>query len=251
MRTFQIKDHLIIPFGCPKWLIEDIRVVGVSTTATHFESAAPIAYIDRTAKKPLRIHDIEEVLPAGRDWPRGRDAYFEAVRDTLKAMDNIGSNAERRFIDLYFEMVLAHVDSWGQGEGERKKAPAPGDNANWVFGALLPLPQAHLYLEDPLSDSFSWQPENMVRVDFAFWDGSSFLAVEIDGGSHIGDKGHITRDRMLQRSGVQVVHILNEELEEHGVEAVYKLMPAGFWNFWTLDPAYKPHRPWRAEEVPF
>ena len=51
---------------------------------------------------------------------------------------------------------------------------------------MIPLPQAHHYLLDPLSKTGDYDPQCMVRVDFAFWTGKRIVAVEIDGGSHIG-----------------------------------------------------------------
>lgn len=72
----------------------------------------------------------------------------------------------------------------------------------------------------------------MFKVDFAFWTGKQFVAVEIDGKSHIGDEKHITQDRMLQRAGVQVIHILNKELMEHGTQVMSALLPKPISHFW-------------------
>ncbi len=54
----------------------------------------------------------------------------------------------------------------------------------------------------------------------------------MDGKSHIGDEKYITKDRMLQRAGVQVIHILNKELIEHGTKVMNSLLPAGISQFW-------------------
>lgn len=106
------------------------------------------------------------------------------------------------------------------------------NNFDWVFDTLLPLPQAHLYLTDPLQQEYSFAPKNMVKVDFAFWTGRRIIAVEIDGSSHVGSGSHVRKDRMLQRAGVTVIHILNGELREFGQQAVRALLPPDIIEFW-------------------
>lgn len=64
----------------------------------------------------------------------------------------------------------------------------------------------------------------MMKVDFAFWNGERFIAIEIDGASHIGNERHIVKNRLLQRSGVQTVHILADELHEYG-GTILNLLP--------------------------
>ena len=89
-----------------------------------------------------------------------------------------------------------------------------------------------MYLHDPLAKEYSYEPQNMFKVDFAFWTGKQLLAVEIDGSSHIGSESHIRKDRMLLRSGVALIHILNDELLSHGKEVVKRLMPDTVTHFW-------------------
>jgi Protein of unknown function (DUF559) len=216
---FRVQDHLIVPFGCPKWGIEKIRVVGVSTKATYFESDVPLAQIDRTAKKPLRLTDVRSVFPW--DLPNDiedNDLALDFVRDVLKKRCEAGTDFECRFLDFYFAECKRRVESM------IRVSASPPDRS-LVWSALLPLPQAHLYVEDPFSETFSYVPEDMRKVDFAFWTGQRFIAVEIDGSSHLGSEEHIRKDRALQRAGVLVIHILNKELLEHGQRVVEKLIP--------------------------
>jgi Protein of unknown function (DUF559) len=127
-------DHLLIPVGRPKWSIECIKITGVSSTATYFQSDTPLVHIDRGKQTAVRLRNFRDVFP-----------------------DEVPLGLER-------------------------------------------------------DDSYSFVPENMVKVDFAFWTGRSLIAVEIDGSSHFGREAHIQRDRMLQRAGVMVIHVLNSEL---------------------------------------
>lgn len=235
MATIKIKDHLIIPFGCPKWDIKKIKVVGVSTQATYFESDTPCAYIEKNDPRPLRLQQICQLFP--QDFP-DIDDYNEAmnyIRDLLKTSTEIQTDSERLFLDLYFSYCMKVVTPHPR-EIEREETariPIPRNDPAWVFEALVPLPQAHLYLDDPLDDSYSYAPENMVKVDFVFWTGRNIVAVEIDGPSHAGSERHITKDRMLMRAGVTTVHILNSELRQHKEKVITNLLPKPIREFWT------------------
>ena len=85
----------------------------------------------------------------------------------------------------------------------------------------------------------------MFKVDFAFWTGEELVAIEIDGGSHIGSEKHVRKDRMLQRAGVPVIHILNKEVEEHPDAVIRRLLPDQISEFWNhLSPyPYNPLAP--------
>ncbi len=97
------------------------------------------------------------------------------------------------------------------------------------FQFLLPLPQAHVYLFDPLfghSEEFDeFVPPHMYKLDFLFWSGQRLLAVEIDGPSHIGEATQVVRERNLQRAGVTVIHIMNGEIFEFGSKVITELLP--------------------------
>ncbi len=229
----ELEDTLIVPFGCPKWGIEKIKIVGVSTARTYIESTTPVAVIEKAQKLALRLLSFTSMvpetfeLPSDADKPELAKLGLRLILDYLRGRCEVGTEAERRFLDLYFRECFATAQRY------RK------DDPDAVFWALLPLPQAHLYLSDPL-DEWSAVPKRMVKVDFAFWTGTELVAVEIDGASHIGNADHIKKDRMLQRAEVTVIHILNEELMQHGRE-VLRLLPPSITEFWrTKDRAINP-----------
>jgi len=85
-------------------------------------------------------------------------------------------------------------------------------------------------------------------VDFAFWDGKRITAVEVDDSSQIGNSHDVTKDRMLSdrmlnRAGVDVLHILSIELEEFGVDAIDRLLPASIRSFWDGEPERRAMNP--------
>jgi hypothetical protein len=105
-----------------------------------------------------------------------------------------------------------------------------------------------IYLSDPLHENYSFVPDRMVKVDFAFWAGTDILAVEIDGSSHVGSESHIQKDRMLQRVGVPVFHILNAELLKHGQRVITHLLPPGVTHYWkSAEASFR----WNPLGIPF
>jgi hypothetical protein len=120
-----------------------------------------------------------------------------------------------------------------------------------MFDAVLPLPQAHLYLHDPLSEKYSFCPDNMFKVDFAFWTGKEIVAVEIDGESHVGNREHVRKDRLMQRAGVHVVHILNNEIREFAQKTITKLLPKEIVEFWKFSEYKHRSNPLAKYEIPF
>ncbi|MDA2937556.1 endonuclease domain-containing protein [Acidobacteria bacterium AH-259-A15] len=235
MIKINIDDHLIIPFGCPKWDIKKIKIVGVSTKATYLESDTPCVHIDRTQNRAIRLKQVSKLFP--EKLPTLDDS-FEAlsfIRDFLKTSAKVQTDAEALFLDLYFSYCKDAVTpkDWQLWFSKSKIAdlPIPVNNSDWVFDALMPLPQAHLYLHDPLSDRL-FPPKNMIKVDFAFWTGKHIVAVEIDGSSHVGSENHVRKDRLLQRAGVRTIHILNSELHKHREKVITELLPRPIVSFW-------------------
>lgn len=169
------------------------------------------------------------------DWPEIVDcaAAAQIIRDHLRDKCELGTDYERKFIDLYFEYCIDETTAPPYlSKRDPKDRNAPYDDEAWVFEALLPLPQAHLYQANPFEDHFSFVPSRMMKVDFAFWTGKRLIAVEIDGGSHIGSEAHVEKDRLLQRAGVHVVHILNSEITKYGKKVVGRLLPQELTRFW-------------------
>ncbi|MDE2149414.1 MAG: DUF559 domain-containing protein [Gammaproteobacteria bacterium] len=246
--NIRVRGHLLVPFGRPKWDISKIAISCVSTDSSYFTSDTPCAYIDVAANEPLRLYRADECLP---DFSHSAIEFGEAekqifmVKNLLAASCEFGSDFEKRFLELYFKWVVESCTpaEW-QRRVPREHLEKPVNDPWWGIEALLPLPQAHLYVHDPLSKAWHPVPTTMFKVDFAFWTGHRFVAVEVDGKTHIGDEKHITKDRMLQRAGVQVIHILNKELLEHGTKVMSALLPQQISQFWQSVSGKPNANPW-------
>lgn len=229
---FRIPNVLLIPFACPKWEIEQIKVEGVTTHATFFRSSVPCAHINKAEKAPLVLSEIIDVWPF--DWKShvtGESAKaLDRMKFVISEFGNLGTKHERLFVEFYFDYLQHLLRQFSK----RDQYP----QEHHIFDALLPLPQAHLYAHDPLNDAEAGMlgefrnPSSMFKVDFVFWTGEKLVAVEIDGGSHIGNPAHIRKDRLLSLAGVQTVHITNQELDTFGPKVVQRLLPPDLTHFW-------------------
>lgn len=226
---FAISDHLIVPYGVERWKIEDIRITAVSTSKTFFKTDIPVIHIEKGKAQPLRIGDcflnFIEHLPENIDVEENASSFFTH----LKSFCDNRTPYEKLFLEAYHQYLVNEIF---HPEHDHLARLPPANNPYWFYAALFPIPQAHLYVVDPLRDKIQFVPEHMHKVDFAFWTGSNFVAVEIDGSSHVGSERHILKDRRLQRAGVQVIHILNGEVTEFGTDVIKKLMPPIISEFW-------------------
>jgi hypothetical protein len=208
------------------------------TRATYFSSETPCAYIDKTRKYGLRLRNLTDVFPGNFSGIENDDTEIALmnIREYLKENCEVQTESEKSFLDLYFDFCISRVKptEWYLKAFSKDKMPKPFNDLEWVFDALMPLPQAHFYLSDSLEKGYSFAPKNMVKVDFGFWTGMELLAVEIDGASHIGSEPHIRKDRLLQRAGIRVIHILNKELTEHGKKVISALLPEEVTEFWRF-----------------
>lgn len=94
----KVEDHLIIPFGGPKWDIEKIKIIGVSTEATYFESETPCVYINKTKEKPLTLQNIKGVFPEEFSIIEDSLKAYNFVRDHIKKYTDQRTEFENRFL---------------------------------------------------------------------------------------------------------------------------------------------------------
>ncbi len=240
--NIQIDNHVIMPFGCEKWNIDQIQVTGVSANATYFASKTKCAYIDKSKSEPLRLSNFPQFFPDDESkFPNIEDPVeaLQFMQNILREKCMLGTDHEKKFIDLYFSYIRETSEKyafaienhsffagWEHDHiDERTYAGLQSIDDLMLLLHLMPFPQAHIYVDDPFMDSQAFIPNRMLRVDFAFWTGSKLLVIEIDGNSHIGSLSHVERDRLLLRAEVNVIHILNDEIDKYGVELIEKLLP--------------------------
>ncbi len=168
------------------------------------------------------IEDVAEVL--------------KFIHKTIQSSCMLDTTHEKKFLDIYFEYITQRGEEYTQKNheffswweqrhvDELTYAGLQQVDELMLLFHLMPFPQAHVYVEDPFTDSQLYSPNRMLRVDFAFWTGKKLVAIEIDGSSHIGSLKHVEKDRLLLRSGIEVIHILNHEIDKYGTELIEKVL---------------------------
>lgn len=235
---FNVKGSIILLFATDKkWDLSNIKLKAVTAQGIFFDASCPALVIDTTAKEPIRIGNTEEVFDAaGRDttsdylervyaWSYERYAdvpvLLDIVRQETLALCDAGvTRFEKRFLDLYFEHLIKRSEEFLKISSDDRWV----SKAKTVCDALMPIPQVWFYCHDPLEPR-KCIPENAFRVDFAFWSRQKFYAIEIDGNEPEGYASDVRRDRLLRRAGIDVIHILNSEIIQHGAEITKALVP--------------------------
>ncbi len=235
----KVKNHLLIPFGVTKWEVDAIKMSGISTEATYFESESPMIYIDKNLASPLTLKNVEDVFPISFPEIEDGSESYEYLKSQMKRYTDKDTEFENRFLDLYFELCSSNSITFqaywllkSKLNRQNQEVSFEETDPNIAFDALLPIPQAQLYVEDLFEESYNFNPENMVVVDFLFWTGQKLVAVEIDSMRRDGEENQLSKDRMLKRAGIDVIHILGREIIEYGVKAVGKLLPQEITNYW-------------------
>ena len=167
--------RLIIPYGVARLTAEIVR-------------RAPSVEIDVAAGVPLRLGDgpyrrgavEEEAQGSPEDATLGAGAARLDLLRRLHLRDcDVFDKYLRRWIDLYFEFVAAHVDECSAELQALTGTPgAAFDPLLWGMVAPRPLVRAHI----PAAVGAH------VAVDVALWDGAELIAIVFAG----GDKARLT-----------------------------------------------------------
>jgi hypothetical protein len=264
--NLHVPDFLILPFGrAVKNDLQKITLSAVSADGLYFSTDVPIIFIRKADKQPICLgaftsHFGDVPFDCYRKDDNEQDqVVLDYMCKTLKAHNPNMTKWEEMFLDLYFTILktLAMRNYEGADFNSFMKACKSlgiWEWAHWytsdkdVWCALLPIPELQLYVQDPLAETLSFQPDNNFRVDYGFWDGEKLIAVEIDGAEPEGYARDIRRDRLLKRAGVEVIHIMNMEIAKHRAHALVQLLPRKFFGY---DWNYEGNRPWPGGDIPF
>jgi hypothetical protein len=241
--NIHVPDYLILPFGkAVKDDLQKISLSAVSANGLYFATDVPVIFINKSMQKPLCLSDFTKHFGQMPDscydnLHANAKAALDFMLPALKSHNPNMTRSEELFLDLYFGMLTAVMK-----DGEECREACQQIGLDWymidayrspndLWRALLPVPELQLYVQDPLSDNYSYHPDNNFRVDYGFWDGQKLIAVEIDGAEPQGYARDIRRDRLLRRAGVDVIHILNLELQKYRARALTQLLPAKFFGY--------------------
>lgn len=216
----KVSGHLLIPFGCPKWKISDIRPVAVSPQGTCFESSTQFVYINKHERQPKTMRDFCNIF-YGINLPLNTEPNIalSIIEKYLRENCELQTDCERHFLNYYFDYCKNAVTSQNEFN----------NSFQWTE-FILPIPQAHLYLSDPFADLE--QLDTMIKVDFLFWTGTEMVAIEIDGTNKTSAEIN-ARDCKLRAAGVrEIIRILNSDLINSGAKTITSQLPTSITHFW-------------------
>jgi hypothetical protein len=204
-----IPNIILVPYGVDSWSVGDIGIKRLSDGTIRPDAPFPCTMIDTTGRKPLRLNS--EALNIAPNLNARPDATpLSVISDHLRSLCRTWDQLSLRFIDGYFvhltNMLGVHRETIVE-----KLAPFAGLYAaeDWIFSALKPLPRAHIYA--PRNNGTTWETEDFVQVDFAFWLGERMVAV-------LSRPGTLTPARATQRlarleqADVTMVHFAADDL---------------------------------------
>jgi len=240
-KRIEIRDHLLLPFGTKRAKgtrisdLSPIKLSAVAANGIYLSSEIPVVHIDTKKKSALRLNQYESVFGNVSNTGIQQEDIIGALRfmkdGILSCMDS-PTRFETKFIEFYFEYLSALCPEPGSITD-----PFGPEEPMQVFNALLPIPEMQIYVSDPLENPYAREPSNNFRVDYGFWNGTKIVAIEIDGGEPEGYARDVRRDRMLRRANIDVIHILNMEVEKHGMRIINRLLPSEFLYDWRSLPA--------------
>ncbi|HEV2162825.1 MAG TPA: hypothetical protein VGR52_11430 [Stellaceae bacterium] len=143
-------------------------------------------------------------------------ARLDCLREHLRSLCGLWAKPPLAFLDTYFAWIGAALAAAPAQRALTEAGHGLFTPADWSFAALRPLPSALL----PTGDA-------TVRVDFAFWIGTGFVAIELPGERRAQRRSELAR---LSDSGVAVLDLTPADLAD--AAALGAKLPADFCDFW-------------------
>lgn len=212
---------MVIPYGTARppgsWMTP-------SAGGNGFTIRAPYATAVAGRDRALRLHGI----PGGSREAAGDDG-LASLRAALARHCDPWRRGPLRFLDRYFGFVARHAEAHRAAltAGLERFGGLYGYR-DWVYSALAPLPRAHLHA--PEGDA-PFGPESLIRVDFAFWTGTSAIAIEIPG---IATRSPAVerRHERLRRVGTLIVELADDVLDPARAAEFDAALPEDLRLFW-------------------
>lgn len=226
--TLCLDRYILVPFG--KNLDEEISFKIKSTAMTGIEllSNIPCVKIDLEKEHAIRFSDIQGIFSISFPLIEDGRKAFEFVNTFLLEKYKDLKPCQLDLLRLYFNCCVSlGEDLKGQQAIRQGTEPGNPDNDR-PFQALMPLPNAHLYIDRDVETGDG--SSRIILADFLFWTGKRFIAIEL-----LNDKDpkyHIERVRKFLRNGIEPVMIFEEEIKKERENALCRHLPADILNFW-------------------
>jgi hypothetical protein len=221
----------LIPFGTGKWsdrrlTIEDDR---------SFQCIAPHVVVDIAKHGPLRLNSGQYEFmepPNHRELADPAD-QMAFVLNHIKIQCDLWSKFQKLFLDRYFEFIAGQVE---ENKGQLQELISPFgllyQPRDWMFSALRPLPQAHLFVSKTDTE---YSPDDLIAADFGFWGADGGIALYLSNSPNRNAARQKRYDR-LEAAGINVVEIDQNNLQPDKQGMFEDQLPDDFRTFWEGEP---------------
>lgn len=167
---------------------------------------------------PLRLSDESYPFAEPPDLIRlaTTAARLDFLREHLRSLCGLWAKPPLAFLDTYFAWIDATLAAAPAQRALTEAGQGLFAPEDWSFAALRPLPSALV----PTGDA-------TVGVDFVFWTGAGFVAVELPGERRAQRRRELAR---LSDSGVAVLDLTPADLTD--TAALGAKLPPAFAAFW-------------------
>jgi len=220
------KPALVIPYGTARppntWMTP-------SPAEGDYLIRIPFVTVAETQDGALRLDDYLGRSQSVLDSDLLGDDQLTKLRRALTRHCDPWQRSQHRFLDCYFDFITRHVENHRNALiGKLESYSTLFQFRDWVYSGLLPLPRAHLHAPN---SSKPFGPETLAQVDFAFWTGTTAIAIEIPGKgtrSPVVDQRHLR----LRRAGVGIIELEDELLEFANAADFEAALPEDLLLFW-------------------
>jgi len=214
---------MILPFGTTSWTAERLRLEPRPGGGWEHDCPVHYAVVDESAAQ--RLYSPTYNIPAPTHLaPADQAAMYRFLKDRAGGLSDIWNKRQRRFIDLYFEFAALHLAVHG-AEVDEMAAEFGGlfERGHWLFSAITPLPQAHIYVGGGEGAS------RFVIAPICLWTASGGLAIYFPGAETSG--GKIESDQAkLRDAELNVLEITEADLAS--VDSLAAALPDMIKFFW-------------------
>lgn len=219
-----------VPYGCASFAPQDLRLAEQRHSASF-----RMVTLEPGSSLRLNSHSTDP-LPA----PGLEPDLLQPVREHLIRLSDVWSGPATRFVTGYFAAVQAMVEAHGASiEAQGITRGGLYRASDFVFSAPRPLPRAHLHA--PLAGGSAEDAAAFVRVDFAFWTGAQFVAVE-PGPPRLLPNAMRERRQRLAAAGIVTIEQL-PTLPAEWESLMQQLLPPGCSPFWIGETLPQGSRP--------
>lgn len=226
----------LIPYGVDSWSPDRMSLSRLTLDGFEIAADFPFTLIDRPGT-PLRLNNCGLELPAAGPF-EAEATPVERVATHLTRLCSQWNLSGGRFIERYFAF-LNHQIATHRSVLEERLAPFDGlfRAEDFVYSAPVPLPRAFLHAPEPgVADKGA---DDFVQVDFAFWLGSSMLAV-LPAQSTLTPAATRRRKKRLAAAAIPIVTYGPADLADPGFGLYREILGpelSAFWEGETLPSA--------------